>query len=90
MLASSIFSDHVVSGAVLLPGVGYVEMAFVFNGFEHTAATSTVRFVRPCVLSEREVKARRGLTLQYTRHRKGLFEIASSLVAPQKGGASKS
>ena len=42
-------SHHVVGGNILLPGVGYVEMAFAADA-SRCAVLSAVAFVRPCVL----------------------------------------
>ena len=47
----TVLSHHIVGGNILLPGVGYVEMAFAANGSRH-AALSAVAFVHPCVLPE--------------------------------------
>ena len=38
-------ADHVVGGNILLPGVGYIEMAFSCGGKLNLA---DVAFVRPC------------------------------------------
>ena len=45
----SVLSHHVVGGSILLPGVGYVEVAFA-AGASRRAVLSAVAFVRPCVL----------------------------------------
>jgi acyl transferase domain-containing protein len=47
-LAEALFSHHVVGGAIILPGVGYVEMAFAASSLR---ALTAVAFLRPCVLS---------------------------------------
>ena len=70
--AEALFSHHVVGGTIILPGVGYVEMAFAASSGRALAA---VAFLRPCVLSgpgrgERSV-------LRCTR-RAGALEIASA------------
>ena len=44
-----LFSHHVVGGTIILPGVGYVEMAFAANT---SRALTAVAFLRPCVLPE--------------------------------------
>ena len=44
-----ILSDHVVGGNILLPGVGYVEMAFTASSGRNSAITA-VAFLRPCIL----------------------------------------
>ena len=47
--AELLFSDHVVAGNILFPGVGYVEVAFAANLDQASALTATA-FVRPCIL----------------------------------------
>ena len=49
--AELLFSDHVVAGNILFPGVGYVEVAFAVNVGRGSVLTS-VAFLRPCVLPE--------------------------------------
>ena len=70
--AEVLFSHHVVGGATILPGVGYVEMAFAASSCKALAA---VAFLRPCVLPEpgRGVKC----VLRCTRRTNGALEIAS-------------
>jgi len=46
--AEALFSHHVVGGTIILPGVGYVEMAFAASS---SRALTAVAFLRPCVLS---------------------------------------
>ena len=46
--AEALFSHHVVGGTIILPGVGYVEMAFAAGSGR---ALTAVAFLRPCVLS---------------------------------------
>ena len=46
--AEVLFSHHVVGGTIILPGVGYVEMAFAAGSGR---ALTAVAFLRPCVLS---------------------------------------
>ena len=46
--AEALFSHHVVGGTIILPGVGYVEMAFAASSGRVLTA---VAFLRPCVLS---------------------------------------
>ena len=67
-----LFSHHVVGGTIILPGVGYVEMAFATRCGRVLAA---VAFLRPCVLSGpgRGEKC----VLRCTR-RAGALEIAST------------
>ena len=70
--AEALFSHHVVGGTIILPGVGYVEMAFAASSGRALAA---VAFLRPCVLPE----PGRGETcvLRCIR-RAGALEIASA------------
>ena len=49
--AELLFSDHVVAGNNLFPGVGYVEVAFAVNVGRGSVLTS-VAFLRPCILPE--------------------------------------
>ena len=49
--AELLFSDHVVAGNILFPGVGYVEVAFAANVGRGSVLTS-VAFLRPCILPE--------------------------------------
>ena len=69
--AEALFSHHVVGGTIILPGVGYVEMAFAASSCRALAA---VAFLRPCSLSGpgRGKKC----TLRCTR-RDSTLEIAS-------------
>ena len=46
--AEALFSHHVVGGTIILPGVGYIEMAFAASS---SRACTAVSFLRPCVLS---------------------------------------
>ena len=68
-----LFSHHVVGGTIILPGVGYVEMAFAASSGR---ALTAVAFLRPCVLPEpgRGEKC----VLRCTRHVTGALEIASA------------
>jgi hypothetical protein len=70
--AEALFSHHVVGGTIVLPGVGYVEMAFAASS---SRALAAVAFLRPCVLPEpgRGEKC----VLRCTR-RAGALEIASA------------
>ena len=43
------FSEHVVGGGVLLPGVGYVEMAMAFSRGSQTLLEA-LAFIRPGTL----------------------------------------
>ena len=49
--AELLFSDHVVGGNILFPGVGYVEVAFAANASRGSVITSAA-FLRPCILPE--------------------------------------
>jgi len=44
-----LFSEHVVGEGVLLPGVGYVEMAVAFS-HDSQPALNALKFLRPCIL----------------------------------------
>ena len=70
--AEALFSHHVVGGTIILPGVGYVEMAFAASSGR---ALAGVAFLRPCSLSGpgRGEKC----VLQCTRLATGALEIAS-------------
>ena len=72
MAAEALFSHHVVGGTIILPGVGYVEMAFAASS---SRALAAVAFLRPCLLSGpgRGEKC----VLRCTR-RAGALEIASA------------
>ena len=64
--ANDIIFDHVVSGNILLPGVGYIEMAFAYCKTQQFALTA-VAFVRPCVLPELDARHHSGILMRYTR-----------------------
>jgi hypothetical protein len=72
LAAEALFSHHVVGGTIILPGVGYVEMAFAASS---SRALAAVAFLRPCLLSGpgRGEKC----VLRCTR-RAGALEIASA------------
>ena len=74
--AEALFSSHVISGSILFPGVGYVEMAFAASPNSYTAL-STVAFVRPCLLPNPHHETRQLLSLLYTQHSTGSFEVSS-------------
>ena len=80
--AEALFSHHVVGGTIILPGVGYIEMAFAASSGRALAA---VAFLRPCVLPGpgRGEKC----VLRCTRRATGALEIASqhSLNTPTDG-----
>lgn len=45
------FSDHVIDGKVLLPGLGFVELAFVVRKRNRSSTVlSGVDYLRPCSL----------------------------------------
>ena len=46
--AEDLFSHHVVGSTIILPGVGYIELAFAASSGR---ALTAVAFLRPCVLS---------------------------------------
>ena len=65
-MSPSAMSDHVVGGNILLPGVGYIEMAFAYCKAQQLALTA-VAFVRPCVLPELDARHYSGILMRYTR-----------------------
>jgi hypothetical protein len=70
--AEALFSHHVVGGTIILPGVGYVEMAFAASSGRALAA---VAFLRPCVLPE---PGRGEKCVVRCTRRAGALEIASA------------
>jgi hypothetical protein len=70
--AELLFSHHVVGGTIILPGVGYVEVAFAASSGR---ALTAVAFLRPCSLSG----SGRGkkCVLRCMRRATGALEIAS-------------
>jgi len=73
------FAEHVVSESVLLPGVGYVEMAMAFSHASQPALDG-LSFLRRCAFPglERGPLAKRRPALRYSEHIDGAFEIAST------------
>ena len=71
--AEALFSHHVVGGTIILPGAGYVEMAFAASS---ARALTAVAFLMPCSLSGpgRGEKC----VLRCTRRATGALEIASA------------
>jgi len=76
-------SEHVVGGGVLLPGVGYVEMAMAFSRASQPALDA-LRFLRPYALPSLEggPLAKRRPALLYSEQVDGAFEMASSMGTP--------
>ena len=72
----AVLSHHVVGGSILLPGVGYVEMAFA-AGASRRAVLSAVAVVRPCVLLGPRAAASERCMLRCMRRATDTFEIAS-------------
>ena len=72
--AEALFSDHVVGGRILLPGVGYLEMTFIAI-LGRVSAFTDVSFMRPCWLPEPGSNEK--CVLRCTRRGEGPFEIAS-------------
>ena len=70
--AEALFSHHVVGGTIILPGVGYVEMAFAASSGR---AFTAVSFLRPCVLSG---PGRGEKCVVRCTRRAGALEIASA------------
>ena len=70
-------SEHVVGRSVLLPGVGFVEMAFAHHDTDNTSVLLAVAFVKPCILPGLHPKLVVPHTLRYTSQGMQTFEIAS-------------
>jgi hypothetical protein len=77
--AELLFSDHVVGGNILFPGVGYVEVAFAAN-LDKASALTAVAFVRPCVLPNPCLGTSKRCELRCTRRETGGIEIASRVT----------
>ena len=75
--AELLFSDHVVAGNVLFPGVGYVEVAFAAN-LDQASALTAAAFVRPCMLPRLGTSKR--CELRCMRRETGGIEIASRVT----------
>ena len=71
--AEALFSHHVVGGTIILPGVGYVEMAFAASAGR---ALADVAFLRPCSLSGPTNRSGERCALRCTQ-RGAALEIAS-------------
>ena len=75
----AVLSHHVVGGSILLPGVGYVEVAFA-AGASRRAVLSAVAFVRLCVLPGPRAAVGERCLLRCARRDAGArFEIASQM-----------
>ena len=74
--AELLFSDHVVGGSILFPGVGYVEVAFAAN-LDQASALTAAAFVRPCMLPNPRLGTSNRCELRCTRRETGGIEIAS-------------
>ena len=72
--AEALFSEHVVGGGILLPGVGYLEMMFAAT---RCTVLKAVTFIRPCVLPVPRPGASKKCVLRCIRRGKDAFEIAS-------------
>ena len=73
----AVLSHHIVGGNILLPGVGYVEMAFAADA-DRRKVLSAVAVVRPCVLPAPGMGvAGERCTLRCTLREAGTFDIAS-------------
>ena len=77
--AELLFSDHVVAGNILFPGVGYVEVAFAAN-LDQASALTAAAFVRPCVLPNPRLGTSKRCELRCTRRETGGIEIASRVT----------
>ena len=77
--AELLFSDHVVGGNILFPGVGYVEVAFAAN-LDRASVLTAAAFVRPCMLPNPRLGTSRRCELRCTRRETGGIEIASRVT----------
>ena len=77
--AELLFSDHVVGGNILFPGVGYVEVAFAAN-LDQASALTAAAFVRPCMLPNPRSRTSKRCELRCTRRETGGIEIASRVT----------
>jgi hypothetical protein len=77
--AELLFSDHVVAGNILFPGVGYVEVAFAAN-LDQASALTAAAFVRPCMLPTPRFGTSKRCELRCTRRETGGIEIASHVT----------
>ena len=77
--AELLFSDHVVAGNILFPGVGYVEVAFAAN-LDQASALTAAAFVRPCMLPNPCLGTSKRCELRCTRRETGGIEIASRIT----------
>lgn len=77
--AELLFSDHVVGGNILFPGVGYVEVAFAAN-LDQASALTAAAFVRPCILPNPRSGTSKRCELRCTRRETGGIEIASRVT----------
>ena len=72
----SVLYDHVVIGGVLLPGVGYVELALESTQPTNQAALTAISFLRPCRLT---VAGLDQCIVRYSREAGGAYLIESSI-----------
>ena len=77
--AELLFSDHVVAGNILFPGVGYVEVAFAAN-LDQASALTAAAFVRPCILPNPRLGTSKRCELRCTQRETGGIEIASQVT----------
>ena len=77
--AELLFSDHVVGGNILFPGVGYVEVAFAAN-LDQASALTAAAFVRPCILPNPRLGTSKRCELRCTQRETGGIEIASQVT----------
>ena len=82
----AVLSHHAVGGNILLPGVGYVEMAFAADA-DRRVVLSAAAFVRPCVLPGPRAAASERRALRCARREAGTrFEIASQMFNGESAG----
>ena len=72
--AEALFSHHVVGSTIILPGVGYVEMAFATSPGH--ATLTAIAYLRPCSLSGPTDRSGERRALRCTQ-RGAALEIAS-------------
>jgi hypothetical protein len=91
----AILSDHVVSGNVLFPGVGYMEIALsmgIVGASPRESSLTGVAFVRPCILPLCVVQGgsseSQSVVMRYARNvDRGNFDISSTVLSSSARGS---
>ena len=78
-LAEEAFSNHVVSGRVLLPGVAFMEMGFSARG--QGSVLAAVTFLTPCPLPHPNQSTGKLCALRYVERDTGAFELSSRRIS---------